>query len=119
MARCLLKRQHPFEEPSVNLTPLIDVVFVILIMFIVLAPLLELEHVDSRMPPPHQTRQCLCRNPAPFCDTCHRDNSIVFRQKKLTLEALVVELKEAKKDHPKYAFNFSKTKEPILAPISL
>lgn len=34
------------EEPPINLTPLIDVVFVILIMFIVIAPLLEMEKID-------------------------------------------------------------------------
>lgn len=34
------------EEPLINLTPLIDVVFVVLIMFIVIAPLLEVEMVE-------------------------------------------------------------------------
>lgn len=33
------------NEPSMNLTPLIDVVFVILIMFIVIAPLLEVDSI--------------------------------------------------------------------------
>lgn len=34
------------EEPAVNLTPLIDVVFVVLIMFIVIAPMLEYDSID-------------------------------------------------------------------------
>ena len=34
------------EESQINLTPLIDVVFVILIMFMVVAPLLEVDNVD-------------------------------------------------------------------------
>lgn len=34
------------EEVGINLTPLIDVVFVVLIMFIVVAPLLQLERVQ-------------------------------------------------------------------------
>jgi biopolymer transport protein ExbD len=34
------------EEPLINLTPLIDVVFVVLIMFIVVARLVEFEEVD-------------------------------------------------------------------------
>ncbi len=34
------------EESQINLTPLIDVVFVILIMFIVVAPLLEVDKVE-------------------------------------------------------------------------
>ena len=34
------------EEPTVNLTPLIDVVFVVLIMFILIAPVLEIGKVE-------------------------------------------------------------------------
>lgn len=34
------------DETQINLTPLIDVVFVILIMFIVVAPLLEADRVE-------------------------------------------------------------------------
>ncbi|WP_059360553.1 ExbD/TolR family protein [Parachlamydia acanthamoebae] len=34
------------EEPVINLTPLIDVVFVILIMFIIIAPLVEMEQIE-------------------------------------------------------------------------
>ncbi|MDB2614250.1 biopolymer transporter ExbD [Chlamydiales bacterium] len=33
------------DEPEINITPLIDVVFVILIMFIIIAPLLEMDQV--------------------------------------------------------------------------
>ncbi len=44
--RRLKKTRGGIEEPQMNLTPLIDVVFVILIMFIVLAPLLELDQVQ-------------------------------------------------------------------------
>ncbi len=33
-------------DPGINLTPLIDVVFVILVMFIIVAPLLELDEVQ-------------------------------------------------------------------------
>lgn len=40
------RRQHALEEAPINLTPLIDVVFVILIMFIVVAPLLEMDRVE-------------------------------------------------------------------------
>lgn len=34
------------EQPTINLTPLVDVVFVVLIMFIVIAPLLEIDRVE-------------------------------------------------------------------------
>jgi biopolymer transport protein ExbD len=41
-----VRRAANEEEPTVNLTPLIDVVFVMLIIFIVIAPLLETDQVE-------------------------------------------------------------------------
>lgn len=38
--------QEPIEEPTVNLTPLIDVVFVVLITFILIAPVLDVDSVN-------------------------------------------------------------------------
>lgn len=38
--------QAALDEPVIHLTPLVDVVFVVLIMFIVIAPLVELEQVQ-------------------------------------------------------------------------
>jgi biopolymer transport protein ExbD len=34
------------QEPPINITPLIDVVFVVLIAFIVIAPLLEIDRIE-------------------------------------------------------------------------
>lgn len=34
------------EEPLINLTPLIDVVFVVLITFMLIAPVLDIDSVD-------------------------------------------------------------------------
>jgi biopolymer transport protein ExbD len=42
-----MKRPHThFEEADMNLTPLIDVVFIVLIIFIIIAPMLELDRVE-------------------------------------------------------------------------
>lgn len=38
-------KRSPLDETLINLTPLIDVVFVVLIAFIVVAPLLEVENI--------------------------------------------------------------------------
>ena len=46
MSRFRRKPVPDIEEPQINLTPLIDVVFVILIMFILIAPILELDRID-------------------------------------------------------------------------
>ena len=47
MARRMRERRRSgqIEEALVNLTPLIDVVFVVLIMFILVAPMLELDNI--------------------------------------------------------------------------
>lgn len=42
----LLFREEIDEEPTVNLTPLIDVVFVVLILFILVAPLVEFDRIS-------------------------------------------------------------------------
>lgn len=41
----LLKSDHDDEDGNINLTPLIDVVFVVLIMFILVAPLVEIDKI--------------------------------------------------------------------------
>lgn len=46
MRKICRKKSSALEEPAVNLTPLIDVVFVILIGFIIIAPLLEIDRID-------------------------------------------------------------------------
>ena len=50
-------RSDELEETDVNLTPLIDVVFVVLIMFIIVAPLLELERVHLARGPSHENKE--------------------------------------------------------------
>ena len=46
MRKLFLKRKKTLDESLINLTPLIDVVFVVLIAFIIIAPLLEIDRVE-------------------------------------------------------------------------
>ncbi len=46
MRRLSIQKLSDGDTPEVNLTPLIDVVFVVLISFILIAPLLQLEQID-------------------------------------------------------------------------
>lgn len=91
----------PHEEPTVNLTPLIDVVFVILIMFIVIAPLLELDHVqlaDAPKNPLLSTESV--KETSPILLHVHHNNSIFLNERQIYPKDLVRELTEAKKNFP-------------------
>lgn len=90
------------EEPSVNLTPLIDVVFVILIMFIVVAPLLELDRVelaDTAFAAPDKSISV--QEMSPIAIYVRHDNTIVVDGKPISLSQLAEYLKQAKKQYPK------------------
>jgi len=90
------------EEPGVNLTPLIDVVFVILIAFIVLAPLLELDRVelaDASSAP--QDGSISVQEASPIAIYVRQDNTIVVNGQPMTLVQLIEYLKQAKKQYPK------------------
>lgn len=91
----------PIEEPVVNLTPLIDVVFVILIMFIVIAPLLELDRVELADGPASSLNNSTSVNEkSPITIHVHQDNSIYLNTEKLTASDLAMKLKIAKTQHP-------------------
>ena len=90
-----------FEEPTVNLTPLIDVVFVILIMFIVIAPLLELDRVDlADAPKTMLNAAASVQESSPITIHVHEDNAIWFNDRPVTPKELVSLLKEAKVTYP-------------------
>lgn len=90
------------EEPSVNLTPLIDVVFVILIMFILIAPLLEMEQVQLADAPTAATEGVVeVQQSSPISIHVHQNNTISFNGKSVTLEQLPALLRQAKQRYPR------------------
>lgn len=102
MRRRLTTTKLPIEEPVVNLTPLIDVVFVILIMFIVIAPLLELDQIELADAPSNRAdRTISVQESSPITIHVHRDNSIWFNQNRVSLDQLKVALEKAKQQYPK------------------
>ena len=104
MSRRLIKSSshRQVEEPTVNLTPLIDVVFVILIMFIVIAPLLELDKVElaDAASNSHEGTTAV-QETSPISIHVRKDNTIWFNKQLVSAEQLSVQLKEAKIRHPK------------------
>ncbi len=95
-------RTGSIDEPIINLTPLIDVVFVILIMFIVVAPLLELDRVelaDAASDPLDGTTTA--QETSPIAIHVHKDNTIWYNAKRVSIAQLVPLLREAKAKYPK------------------
>lgn len=103
MARHLLKKTIPIDdkEPTVNLTPLIDVVFVILIMFIVIAPILEMEKLqlaDASGAP--KDAQVLAKEQSLVSIQVFSDDKIQINKMPVSIDRLGDLLIEAKKLHP-------------------
>ena len=73
------------EEPPLNLTPLIDVVFVMLISFMLIAPMLDREQVDLVQGGPQSSS---CASASPFAITVRSDNSIWLQGRPLSLAEL-------------------------------
>ena len=88
-----------YDEGSVNLTPLIDVVFVVLIMFIIVAPLLELDRVELASSV-HREDKPQIQETSPIKIYVHENNSILFNSKIVSPEQLVELLKSAKQLNP-------------------
>lgn len=90
------------EEPQINMTPLIDVVFVLLISFIIIAPILEMDRISlasstnegEHLPTPFQ-------EVSPIQIKVQENNSIYFNTQKVTLQELPTLLKDAKRKYPK------------------
>lgn len=101
MSRRLHVRAVAREEPTVNLTPLIDVVFVILIMFILIAPLLELDRIelaDAVLSP--LDKAISVQEASGIMIHVQADNSIWIDRRQISLSQLSQYLKEAKVRYP-------------------
>jgi biopolymer transport protein ExbD len=101
----MMRRKQSLAEAEINLTPLIDVCFVILIMFIVVAPLLEMERVELASGPPLDQQSTVAaqeRN----CVMIHvdGDDTVSVNKQRVPLAQL------------KEALVFSKQKNPSATP---
>jgi len=96
------QRHHtlPIEEPPINMTPLIDVVFVILIMFIVIAPLLEVDRIELAGGRSEQKEISSIQDLNPIAIHVYPDNSIKLNDQKVLLPRLKSLLTTAKRTYP-------------------
>lgn len=101
MSRRRTIRHMDEEEPSINLTPLIDVVFVVLIMFIIIAPMLELDRIQLASASQKLNKEmATVQEESPVTIRVLEDNSIWFNGKIVVKDELLLLLKQAKKTYP-------------------
>ncbi len=91
------RRESRLDEAPINLTPLIDVVFVILIMFIVIAPLLEMDQVDLAQGENHHLPAKMAQN---LVIRVLADETMSFNNRPISLEQLKGVLAHAKRRFP-------------------
>lgn len=89
---------NSLDENLINLTPLIDVVFVVLISFIIIAPLLEADHIDLATSTVRSDKNVSKTN---IVLKVKEDNSILINNRLVTLFELGKLLKEKKQINPK------------------
>ncbi len=85
------------DEPFINLTPLIDVVFVVLITFMLIAPVLDIDSVDLAQSPGTEKKEV---ETGPISIIVHADNTIWVKGSKLSLQELADYLRKEKKKQP-------------------
>jgi len=85
------------EEATINLTPLIDVVFVVLIIFILIAPMLELDRVELASAAASPNKHSASSESNSLTIHVHSDNTIWFHGKCVTAGQLTDLLKTSRK----------------------
>ncbi len=89
------------EEPVMNLTPLIDVVFVILIIFIVIAPILNVDNIElagaSQSP---NDRNITMKDNGPITIHVKADNTIYLNNRRIAINQLTEVLKLERRKYP-------------------
>ena len=97
-----LRGESSSEETHINLTPLIDVVFVVLIMFIIIAPMLELDRVQLASSAQKESKEmAVVQENSPVAIHVRENNSILMNNRIVTEKELLQLLKEAKRAYPK------------------
>jgi len=88
-------KAEPLEEPALNLTPMIDIVFNLLIFFMVGTRFADMERQFDVQLPSVGDAQPLTNPPDEIVVNVYSDGHLVVSQKTVTLAELEVRLKEA------------------------
>jgi biopolymer transport protein ExbD len=99
--RIRLIEDDAHDEPHINLTALIDVVFVVLITFMIIAPILDIDRVQLAQGPTKTEDHISPQSSDPFSITVRADNTIWVEQKPIALSDLSSWLKRQKATRPR------------------
>ena len=91
--------RNNLDESLINLTPLIDVVFVVLIAFIIIAPLLEVDRVELAAATPSSEKDI--SKVSRIAIYVREDDSVWINNRLVTDSELLSVLKESKSQNPK------------------
>lgn len=97
-----MRRDHEHSslpDEEVNLTPLIDVVFILLIAFILVAPLFEIDKIQLAQGSAKVEREPAKESRSLIIEV-RSDDTILFNKKQMSLETLSTRLIEEKKRSP-------------------
>jgi biopolymer transport protein ExbD len=100
MRRRSSQTQGSQEEVLLNLTPLIDVIFVILVMFMLVAPMLNLDEVSLANARAESSLSSSQADKNPVRIYVKQDNSIALNDRKISFEELQKSLPKLKALHP-------------------
>src|SRR5688572_22650137 len=90
-------KMHQDDMPTINLTPMIDIIFQLIIFFMVGSRFTELDKkVDVKVPTANHANS-LPTAPTRFVVNVQRDGQLTFNNQPVTLDTLVAELKAARK----------------------
>jgi biopolymer transport protein ExbD len=87
------------EEPQINLTSLIDVVFVILILFILIAPILELDRIELAKGGAKETSVTVT-DASLVSIKVHKNNEVFVNDQLVSLDCLADALRLKKELYP-------------------
>lgn len=93
------KIRASFEEPTINITPLIDVVFVVLIMFIIIAPILEKDRI-ALSKNPSSDKNSKIEKTSSLNIHINAKNELFLNKKQISIEFLEPSLKKLKTTFP-------------------
>lgn len=93
------KKTLEMTEPEINITPLIDVVFVVLIMFIIIAPILEKDKIQlsKQAPGSHHSK---IEKASSITIHVNAANQVLINKKLTPIESLEKEFTKLKSLYP-------------------